>query len=110
MIEIKAVPLDKINTFRMTVIERTEILGSVDVYLQDGRAYLTNLVSGELHATLLFGLGKAALNMADLRGAKEAVCDDASMEVFLSPLRFEKISDTRWCVSLEDYFKTGCHA
>lgn len=110
MIEIKPFPLEQLNTYRMSVTEKSQILGSVDVYLQDERAFLLNLDTGELDTALLFGLGKAALNMADLKGAKEAVCSDASMEAFLMPLRFKKTGDSFWCVSLEHYFETGCHA
>ena len=110
MIEIKPIDLEQLNTFRMSVTERTEILGSVDVYLKDERAYLLNLNEGDLDTALLFGLGKAALNLADLRGAKEAVCSDASMEEFLIPLRFKKTDESLWNVSLEHYFEAGCHA
>ena len=110
MIEIKPFPLENLNTFRVSVAERTDVLGSVDIYLQDERAYLTNLVKGELDNALLYGLGKAALNMADLRGAKEVICNDTSMEDFILPLHFKKTGETSWFVSLEHYFETGCHA
>ena len=110
MIEIKPIALEQLNTFRMSVLERAEVLGSVDVYLQEERAYLVNLNSGVLDTALLFGLGKAALNLADLRGAKEAVCSDPSMESFMAPLRFKKTSESLWTLSLEHYFETGCHA
>ena len=110
MIEIKPVALEQLNTFRMQVTEKTEVLGAVDVYLQDQCAFLSNLDTGVLDSALLYGLGKAALNLADLRGAKEAFCSDATMESFLTPLRFKKTDEATWKVSLEHYFEVGCHA
>lgn len=110
MIEIKPIALEQLNTYRMAVMEKDRILGSVDIYLQDERAYLSHLVAGDLDAALSYGLGKAALNMADLRGAKAAFCTEPDMEAFLAPLRFQKESDSLWVVSLEKYFEAGCHA
>lgn len=111
MIEIKPIGLEQLNTYRMAVTERDDVYGSVDLYLQGEQGFLSNLrATEELDAALSYGLGKAVLNMADLKGAKTVSCADPGMESFLSPLGFTKAEDSLWTLSLKHYFEAGCHA
>ncbi len=110
MIEIKPINLKGLNTVQIVVTEGENVLGSVNVYLQNGNADLSDLrTTDALDFSLLYGLGKAALNYADLNGAKTATCHDDGMTDFLKALRFTD-TDGVWTLSLEHYFESGCHA
>ena len=110
MIEIKPISTARLNTVRMVVTEGDSVLGSVTVYIQGENADLSNLETTDaLDFSLLYGLGKAALNYADLNGAKTATCHDEGMSDFVKALRFTKDGEV-WALSLEHYFESGCHA
>lgn len=110
MIEIKPINTNRINTVQMVVTEGADVLGSVTIYLQETNADLSELKTTDaLDFSLLYGLGKAALNYADLHGAKTATCHDDRMADFVKTLRFAKNGDV-WTLTLEGYFESGCHA
>ena len=55
---------------------------------------------------LLIGLGKAVLNIMDLRGVKHVLMP-LKLESIAVPLRFERKQD-RFVLDLEGYFTCGC--
>ncbi|MBR5236546.1 MAG: hypothetical protein IKW06_04165 [Clostridia bacterium] len=111
-IEIKAylsaqgIILENVPRQFMAMYDGNEICGLGALTLEEAKVYMDFLhVSGD--TSLLFGLAKSLLNMADLRGIKTIYGKNPALENTYTALHFKK-DEGEFVLSLEGYFTVPC--
>ncbi len=103
----------------MSMTDKDELLGVGVIKLFGECANLCGIYIKDDDFSLSYSMGKALLNVADLRGAQYAVCDSHKMERVLTALKFKKISsydgeipeelkEHSYFLNLSGYFVAGC--
>ena len=89
----------------LTATEKENVIGRIWYVVTEKHAELLFLSEGE--EVLREGLVRAALNAAELAGAREALCHCADMAPLLERLKFLR-GEEGWSVSIGEFFSRPC--
>lgn len=103
----------------MAVRDSETLLGVGVMRLHDDFVIIDDICMKEADFSLEYGLGKALLNTADLRGSRHAVTDRKDLARLLTALKFrtvdeagdevlEYIADFEYYLNLDGYFVANC--
>lgn len=103
----------------MVARDSETLLGVGVMRIHEDFTIIDDICMKEPDFSLEFGIGKALLNVADLRGIRHAVTDRKDLEKLLRALRFktvdeagdavpEYIADFEYYLSLDGYFVSNC--
>ncbi len=102
----QAITLEDAPRQFMAMYDGETVCGLGALTLEGTKVYMDFLhTSGD--GSLLFGLAKSLLNMADLRGIQMIYGKNPDLENTYTALRFKK-EDGEFVLSLEGYFTVSC--